>query len=379
MRRLRVSTLICAALIAVLLLALVASGCGTSAASAPKAPAATPQEMLKQAFDSSQKVTSAGGDFSMTLTVDGDPATMDAQTAAMFSKPITLSGTMAFAQTPMALDMTLNLSLAGQALDVGIKANDKNAWIQLMGQWYETPADLMKQMSAGGAGTMDKTQQDAIMQAVKDMGIDPVKWLSGLTVVGNDSLDGTDTVHLTSSVDFAALMADVSKMMQDKTILGLVQSLGSSALGSTGLSLPDGTTDTSIPVPSAAELKTATDQLTAMFKTLKIDFWLTKDAYEMRQMAFDTTIVPPASDTSSGLNSLGLKMTMAMKPLASPLTVTAPAGAKPYTELESALGALSGMFGGVLGGTGDTSFGTGTSAGPGSSTDAGGLGTDIGQ
>jgi hypothetical protein len=165
------------------------------------------------------------------------------------------------------------------------------------------------------------------------------------------------TSHIQGTIDFNKVMADVTKLMADKTIQGMMGSLSSGMMGSSGSTMMGGA-KTPISLPSAAKLQTVQTQLAQMFKNLTVDFWITKDSYQMRQMQVDATIVPPAGEDAQGVNSIGMKFTLSMAPATAPLTVSAPADVKPITELKTALSGLIGMFSGMLGtDTSDTTIG----------------------
>ena len=351
MRKALRPVLISVLIVVAVVVAFVAAGCGTTAtkAASQAAPAPTTAEgILAQAVTSSQSLTSGTGDFNLSVAVAGDASKMPASEAALLGQPITLSGTFAFNENPQAIDASLNASLAGQSLTMGIKAAEKKTWIQFMGQWYEVPADAMQQ--AGDTGTtLSGADKTAIMAAVKAAGVDPVTWMTGLKIVGDDSIDGTATSHIQGTIDFNKVMADVTKLMADKTIQGMMGSLRSGMMGSTD-STTVGSTDTPVSLPSAAELQTALSQLPAMFKNLTVDFWIAKDSYQMRQMQLDATIAPPTGTTGAqGINDITLKLTLSMAPATAPLTVTAPADVKPFTELKTAFSGLTSMFSGMLG------------------------------
>jgi hypothetical protein len=329
--------------------AFVAAGCGTSTQAASQgAPAPTTAEgILAQAVTSSQSLTSGTGEFNMSVAVAGDTSKLPASEAALLGQPITLSGTFAFSQSPQAVDASLNASIAGQSLAMGLRAADKNTWIQFMGQWYALPADATQR--AGDTGTtMSAADKTAIMAAVRAAGIDPVTWMTGLKIVGNDTIDGTATYHIQGTIDFNKVMADVTKLMADKTIQGMMGSLSSGIMRSTDTTTVGGS-ETSITLPGAAKLQTVQTEMAQMFKNLTVDFWIAKDSCQMRQMEMDATIVPPASADAQGVNSIGMKLTLSMAPATTPLTVTAPSDVKPFTELETALGGLESMFSGMLG------------------------------
>ena len=365
MRKSRRLTFIGALLVLAIAVVFVAAGCGTATQNAAQGPApSTAEGILAQAATASQGLTSGTGQFNLSVSVAGDASKLPASDAALLSQPITLAGTFAFNENPQAVDASMTAAIAGQNLALGIKAADKKAWIQFGGQWYEAPADAAQTGST--ATTLSTATKDALMQAVKTAGIDPVNWMTGLKIVGDETIDGTATTHLQGSIDFTKVMADVMKLMQDKTIQGMMGSLSSGmmgslgSLGSTGSSMMSGA-GTSITIPSAQTLQTLQTQMGQMFKNLTVDVWVTKDTHQMRQMQLDATITPTAGETTGattgettqGINSIALKFTLSIAPATTPLTVTPPADVKPFSDLLTALGGLQSMFSGMLG-SGDT-------------------------
>lgn len=341
MRKILASTLISALMIVAVVVTVFTVGCGTAAQSAALAqPApATAQGILTQALASSGNITSGTGEFNVSVTIDADAAKLPAGSQALLGQPITLSGTFAFSDNPEAAEATINASFAGQTIPLGLKAVDDKVWIQFMGQWYETPADML------GAGTTGTTAKEAdvagILQALTTAGVDPTTWMTNLTLVGEDSIDGTPTYHLSGTVDTNKLMADVMKLMQDKTIQGMLPSVGSGMMGTTG---------SSITMPSQQDLQGLQSQLGPMFKNVTVDMWITKDTYQFRQVQLGASIVPPAGQDVQGINSITLKATLSMAPATAPVTVTPPADAKPFSELEKSLGGLQSLFSGALSG-----------------------------
>ena len=236
-KKLLTSTLMVALIVLAVIVAVATAGCGTAAqASAQAQPApATAQDILNQALASSGEITSGTGDFNVSVTIDADKTKLPAGAEALLGQPITMSGTLAFSDDPQAAEATINASIAGQTIPLGLKAIDDKVWIQFMGQWYEAPADMM---GAGATGTTAKEADMAgMLQALTAAGVDPTTWMIDLKVVGEDSIDGTPTYHLSGTIDMNKIMTDVIKLMQDKTIQGMLPSMGSGMMGTTGSSI----------------------------------------------------------------------------------------------------------------------------------------------
>jgi hypothetical protein len=333
-----------AALLVVVVLGLAVAGCGDAQSSA-KAGATTPEGILSQAMTAGTPISNGTGQFDVSIAVNGDAATMPAEAAALLAQPITLTGTFSGSEKPMAADVSMTVSLAGQNLPLGLKMTGGKAWIQFMGTWYEAPAELMTAMST--ATTDPKATSDSLLQVLKAAGIDFNTWITGLKIVGEDDLDGTKTYHLSGNIDVNKVVADAMKMSQDKTLQSAIP--GMDALGSTG---------TSLALPTGTEMADLQKQLGTMFQTFTVDIWITKDGYQVRQAAINAKMVPPAGQDAQGIKDITLKMNFSMAPSDAPVTVTPPADARPFSELESALGALSGMFGGILGGSTDATVTT---------------------
>ena len=338
--------IITGAITVLLVLAMVAvlvAGCGTAAQGTAKAAApSTPQDILNNAVSAATPMPNATGTFDLNVTVNGDQTKMPAETKAMLAQPITISGTMSASEKPMAADIAIKASLAGQQIPVGFRITGGKAWIQFMGTWYEAPAELMTAMSA--ASTTSSTDQAALLQQLKAAGFDPSTWITGLTTVGEEQVDGVKAYHNSGTVDMAKLVADGMKLSQDKSLQSLIP--GMSSLGGT---------DTSVSLPSGTELSTIENEIGTMFKNITIDMWISKDGYQMRKATLSAQIVPPASQDAQGITDITIKATITMTPAKDAVTVAAPTGAKPWSDLQQALGGLEQMFGGALGGTTDTS------------------------
>lgn len=325
-----------AVLLVVVVLGLAVAGCG-DASSAPKAGADTPEAILSQAMAAGASFDKGTGQFDLSLAVNGDTATMPAEMKAILGQPITISGTFSGSQEPMAADVSMTVSLAGQNIPLGLKMTDGKAWIQFMGTWYEAPDEIMSQMST--ATTDMKATQDSILQAFKTAGIDINTWITDLKTVGEDDLDGTKAYHLSGNIALTQIVNDAVKMMQNEDLMKAIP--GMDALGEAG---------TDMSMPTGDDLAEMQQQLDSMFETLTADVWITKDDYQLRKVSLNAKMVPPTGEDAQGIDDITMSMNLSMAPTDAPVTVTPPASSKPFSELEQALGMLEGMFSGLIGG-----------------------------
>lgn len=329
--------LLAALLVLVVTASLALAACG-DAKSAAQAGPTTPEGILNQAMTAASPMDNGTGQFDLTIAINGDTAQMPAELKAMFAEPITITGTMTGSQDPLALDLAITASLGGQDLPLGMKMVDGKAYVQLMGVWYETPAELMSAMST--PTTDQKTTVDSMMQMLKTAGIDPMTWLSGLTLVGEDDLDGTKAYHLSGNVDVTKMFTDAMNIAQDEELLNSLS--GAMDDAGTAPTLPD--------AAGMEELQTMQSELAGMFPEFTVDVWITKDGYQLRKGSMSAKMVPPPGEDMQGINDISLKANFSFAPTDSPVKITPPAGAKPASELEEALGLFEGLFSGFMGG-----------------------------
>jgi hypothetical protein len=366
MRKLLAYSLIGALLGLVLIVAVVTVGCGTAPQSlAPAQPApSTPQAILQQALANTGQVTTGTGDVKVSVTVNADQSKVPAGAQALIGQPITISGTYSFNKNPQQAQADLTASIAGQSIAAGLKAVNGQAWIQLMGQWYETPtaANNANKTTATGAQQPDLA---GITQALAAAGVDPTAWLANLQLVGEDTTVGdTATYHLAASVNVSQIASDLAKLVQS----GALKSIVPSTQESTESTAPGATP--SVTMPSQQELQQLQSQLPAVFQTLTLDMWITKDTHQFRQVEVKATIVPPAETPQSqststestqalqgmvqgvaqGIKSIAVDATVSLTPASAPVTVTPPTNAKPWSDLGNALQGLTSLFSGFTGG-----------------------------
>ena len=294
MKKLLTFSLIAALLGLVLIVAVVTVGCGTAPQSlAPAQPApSTPQAILQQALANTGQVTTVTGDAKVSLTVNADQSKLPAGAQALIGQPITISGTYYFNKNPQQAEADLTASIAGQSIAAGLEAVNGQAWIQLMGQWYQAPTGAN---NASETTTTGSQQPDlaGITQALTAAGVNPSTWLTNLQLVGEDTVGGTPTYHLSASVNVSQIVSDVAKLIQS----GALKSIVPSSQESTA-STASGTTP-SVTMPSQQELQQLQSQLPAVFQTLTLDVWITKDTHQFRQVEVKATIVPPAETPQS--------------------------------------------------------------------------------
>lgn len=348
MRRLIIASLLVAAIMLAVGLAL--TGCGTASESAgsqnvPQQSDQTPAGILAASLTASEAITSAAASYDLSLSFDVDRSKVPAEELSLLDQPMKVSGQVAFATQPQALDLTMDASIAGQTMNVGLKSVGGKAYIALGGQWYEMPAEMTQAFtnSSSQSGSADQMKQ-----MLSGLGINPSTWLSDVKQVGEETVDGVATYHLQATPNLTAIMADVTKLMQSEQFAGIMGQTASTTA-------PDGT---GVTLPSAQGMEGMLQQVVQMFKDLKADVWVAKDGLNIVKASIGAQMVPPAGEDSGGVNAINLSLTVTMKDVGKPVSVEAPASAKSWEDFQkdlqsnpSLLGPLGGMGSGMFGGT----------------------------
>jgi hypothetical protein len=354
-------------LIIALVLAFGAVGCGDEGSASNLSPlgstgdsqggetaaAPAPSEVLAMVTANTEPVASETGTFEVSMLFDVDTSTLPAEEAAFFSDPWTVSGDLAFETATQAADMTLAVTLMQQTMNVGIKTLGQQAWISLADQWYEAPPEVTE----GLGGTSDEGLAPTMAQAqqlITDVSLDPIAWFKDQAPVGVETIDGSTVYHLSgSNPDWAKVVTDLMAITQNPGFAALMGEAGS--MGETVES----------EMPTAEELQQMQTMLQAMIQDLTIDLWVQEDISRLIKATITARIAPPSSEDMAalessglsgmdfeGLNSVEISGTLTLNPNQA-VSVTAPASALPYTEMESAImanPALLGPFGSILSG-----------------------------
>ena len=339
---------------AVVLLAVLASfalaACGSSSSSS-SGDAAT---LLKQTFTGSHKISS--GDLNLAVTVDPSGSnTLSGPIKLSFGGPFESSSGGKLPQS----NFTVSISALGKSGSLGILSTGSSGYVSLQGTSYQLPQATFKKLesslsqigSTGGGGSSG---------TLSKLGIKPLDWLQDPKVVGSENVGGTDTTHITASINVAAFLNDFSTFLQKASTLG-VSGVSSASKGL-----------------SPAER----DKIASEVKNARFDLWTGNSDKTLRRLTVAMTL--PVTGTVStqlgGLRSADIGLSMQYANVNQPQTITAPKTLRPYSEfnskVQSFLQSLQGSVGssGLLGG-GSSSSGSGSSGSSSSGSGSGSSGS----
>jgi hypothetical protein len=202
--------------------------------------------------------------------------------------------------------------------------------VQLGGNWYVAPAETYKQIEQGYAQASKESGSANARSGLAALGIEPRKWLTNPSNAGTATVAGAETYHVTAGINTNAFLQDVSRL-----------SKSSGSLSST--------------VPGAGSLTPSTiSELGHAIHSSHLDIYTGKSDHILRRLVLTASVgsTPQTQSLLSGASSANITLQMQFAELNKPQKITAPAGAKPFSELMPALQQLLGGLQGASGSSG---------------------------
>jgi hypothetical protein len=321
------------------ILALIAAGlvaCGSGGGGGTE----DPNKVLDQTFSGdTQKVKSGDLDIKFAVDVTGKQG---GKLNAELSGPYESQGSSKVPKLDWDVTAAATGSTTGQDFnfDGGIVSTGDAAYINYKGSDYQVTPALFQQFSQRleqSAGQTSSNSQSS-QQLLQLLGVKDVKdLLTNLKSDGTADVEGTSTDHISGDLDVNKVVDSLKNLASSASALG--------ALGGSSSQLP-----------SASQL----DQIKSAIKTAHFDIYSGQDDHILRRITIDIGVEPPSS---SGVNKLDANFDVTLGKVNEPQTITAPSGAKPFTELLQQLGVSPSQLGG-LGSLGGGTSGGGGSSGP---------------
>lgn len=318
-------------LLALVLVMVVAAGCGGSSSSSSGASSSsaatadlTADQIVQQSAEKMKDVKSATMTADVALQLQGDTSKItDPTQKAMLSQGISLRMDGKSQTEPMAADMKVSVSLAGQNIDLGIIADGDQAWVEYQGKYYKVDQKNTKSVTeAAGSGLSP-------MDQLKKQGLDIDKWGVKYELVGTEDMNGAQVYHVKATVDTKAMAADLMKQMSSPD---LGKQLGDPAAAQ---QLQQG----------LAQNKAQIDELSKSVKDMTGDYWYVVDTLYLTKASWTVALDTKGQKDMQGVNGMTLKADLTMSGFDEPVTVSPPAKSLPFDKL------MNQMFGGMTGGS----------------------------
>lgn len=313
--RLRVAV----ALLGAALLALALAACSGSGSGGE-----SPGALLSDTFSGHSQIQSGKIDLSFALSATGS-GTATKPLSVRLTGPFQSEGAGKLPRFALKLD----LSAAGHGLSAGATATGSALYVQLAGTWFSTPSSTYKAIEEGFAKASSQASAGKVRSTFSSLGIDPAKWLSNPSDAGTVTVGGVATVHLTAGVNVPAFLADVSKLSQAGSALGLAS-----------------------PVPGAASISPAViDELAKSVHSARVDVYTGKDDHLLRRLEVSATVAGTGQTLPllGGLSSAQVKVLLEFSEMNQPQSIAAPPNPQPPSQLLPALQQLFGVLQGAAG------------------------------
>jgi hypothetical protein len=321
----------CALSALVLIVPIVVAGCGGDDTSD-----LDPQTVIDQTFNNDERVSS--GDLSLSI---GASATGDQGGSVEASLSGPFQGNPDDPSELPQLDWTASMTAdgAGQSFsfDGGVTVTEDNAFVEYGGQAYEVGAESFGQVrDAAEQAAAEQPENEGLSfrqafsqaceQSLQSQGaadtsacdVDFESWLGDLTNDGSEEIEGTETIHISGTVDV-------------ETMLGDLVELGTAVPQSTGA------------VPTNEQVQQAADAVTEA----SFDLYSGVDDSILRgidfNLALDPSAIPDAD--AAGVDSVDVNLSMRLAGVNEEQTIEAPSGAKPIDELLGQFGVDPGALG----------------------------------
>ena len=304
--------------LAILLLALVAVGCGGDGDTADSN--TDVDQLLNDTFSGSKSIQSGKLSLALGLESDGGQGPVNAK----ISGPFQSEGEGRLPQ----LDLEGSFEGGGESLSGGVTATKDAAYVSFGGNTYEVAGPVFEQFKAGYEQSAKEASGEKD-QSLASLGIDPRRWLTNARNEGEAKVGDTDTIKITGDVDVPKLLDDVNGALEKIRTLGVQ---GSDQI-------PD-------------KLTEAEKQQTAeAIDDLSVEIYTGADDRILRRMVITLGLKLPEGTSVAGQSaqSADIRFDFQLLDVNEDQQIEAPENAKPFDEL---LKQFEGLGLGGLGGLG---------------------------
>jgi hypothetical protein len=279
----------------------------------------SPQQLLQDTFGANKPVKSGNLGLNLDVVANGLQG-VKGPVSIKLNGPFESQGKGKLPE----FDLTLTLQTGATNFTAGAVSTGEKGFLKVQGKTYEVGDQLFNQFKQGYEKAASQSQTRSGGLSLKSLGVDPLAWLTDPKNAGTEDVGGTETYHITAGVNISRFLEDVN------SLLGKASSLGQG-------NLPSGLT---------AQQRTAIER---SVKSAKLDVWTGKDDKTLRRVRIELGISVPADlrKQANGLKNGVLVFDLKIEDLNESQDIKEPEGARPLSELTSALGgALPGTSGG---------------------------------
>ncbi|HEX2234142.1 MAG TPA: hypothetical protein VHG69_12355 [Thermoleophilaceae bacterium] len=215
------------------------------------------------------------------------------------------------------LELRIGSDGGGQTVQTGFLSTGDRAFVKFQDVYYEQPAEQVRQANE----SIRRNQGER--GSLRSLGLDPRSWLAEADERGEEQVAGTETVHVSGSLDVRAFLRDLNDF---------VKRSGGAIGGATGQNVPAPLSDEDIEKTADAVRSNA------------FDVYVGKDDDTIRRLSGRLDFTVPEEDRGSlgQIEGGSFDISVEFGDVNGDQKIEAPASARPLSDLTRSLGALGG-------------------------------------
>ena len=267
------------------------------------------QKLLAQTFGPNPKARSGQLNGTIDIYVDGVPR---------FEPRVELSMSGPFRQdkgADPAANLSMGIELRGKIYGGDLILANDQVLIGLGSTGYQIPDDIAARLRRPL-----KNSRNGLGAILNVFGIAPRRWAKHPRIVGNENVNGEDTIHGTAQIDAKAYFLDVAKLTNALTSLRITEVAG-------------------VPTRIDAADRAA---LARSVTSSKGDIWTGAEDHVMRKASFAMRLKPSAKDRRRlGFQSMRLTGNLEVTDVGGQQALDVPTARGSYPELQVTLDAIA--------------------------------------
>jgi hypothetical protein len=288
----------------------LATGCGSGVESDPASSGTDVNQLLRDTFRNVDKLTSAQLD--AKLAIDGQGQSVNAKVAGAYQS--TGKGKLP------KLKLGATLQNAGKSFSAGVTWTGDKGFVNLQGTEYALSGPIARQLEAGYEQAAKSQKQANGGAALGALGIDFTKWLKDARNEGDAQVGDTATIKLTGTADVARVIDDVQRLAERARTLNLPRA-------------------PQVPQKLTPQQR---QEIVDAVKNFSIEVYTGKADRVLRRIVVAADLMDTASKQTS---HVALDVTLTK--VGADQDISAPKGAKPFSELVKVSDQLKGLAGGL--------------------------------
>ncbi len=275
--------------------------------------------ILDRAFD--RPMESADIDFDSIVRVRGVPQ-LDRPIRVRASGPYR----SAKGKSPQFdIDLKVGVEGGGASIDTGRVSVGDRAFVKFQGSFYELPRGQVAEANRAFVGKRTRSYR------LDGLGLDPRSWIAGAKDEGEEEVAGVKTRHLSGQLDIRRVVADLNRFV----------ARAGSTLGA-GAAVPR-------PLPPSV-----LEKISQVVRNPTFDVYVDAGNDRIRRLSANVQLDVPKADRRQvgGIEGGALELAVEFRDVAGEQRITAPAQARPLSDLTKQLGGARTLGLGVRGGGG---------------------------